>query len=175
MATSNPSKELWAAQCASPGDEAFDRAHPDFDRRVTEYLRTRSLDDLALVPLRAGLKLTLWRLRPLRPTERTDLRSMTSAALQQLCACRLAVTARIDGAELRDGKVVGAVVEARMVPGGAVPMAESEWIEAQTELAGGQWIDEFGDLVLQRATVHPKAPAPYGLPWPLAVARASGG
>ena len=171
--TSNPSRELWVAQAADPGDEAFDTAHPQFTVTLARYIRTRSLEDLEKVPLIPGKHLTLFLLRPLKATERTDVLNSPGEALQRFVAVSTAVHKVTLNSSIEGGKVVGGsvVVPTTINRAGAMPMADKEWIDQLCENAGGQILDELGALVIARASVHPKARAPYKLPYPLAETR----
>ena len=170
--TSNPARELWVAQCADPGDPAFDTAHPQFAVCLARYIRTRSLDDLAKVPVLPGLRPALYLLRPLRTSERTDVLNQPGEALQRFVAVCTAVHKVLVGASIADGKVSGGtVVEATVSKGGALPMADAAWMDRLSEEAGGQIVDELGALVIQRANVHPTARGSYRLPYPVAETR----
>lgn len=155
----SPSEPLWCMQLSSGMDPAVDQDAEDAATRLAEYATSRHPMELARVPLRAGERPTLWKLRPLTPEERSELLSQpTPKAVLE--AFRCAVVARCDGATVSaDGRVSGAEEAAPLDRG----RATAAWVKAQIALGGGALVDELGSLALQRANVHPKARRPYVL------------
>lgn len=159
----SPSSPLWVAQIAGYGDPAFDRDHDGFAAALRLYEQTRRPEHLAAIPLVPGARLTLWKLRPLTPAERTDVKGFATEDLRRFIAFRTAVVARIDGGAVSaSGEVTGPERPAPLMPNGK--LTSDDWLTEQVADAGGGIVDELGALVLQRATVHPKAPRPYRLP-----------
>lgn len=155
----NPSAPLWCAQLSSSMDPAIDQEAENAPTLLAQYATSRHPVELARVPLRAGEKLTLWKLRPLTSAERAELLSMASPSAV-LESFRIACVARMDNAVVAEGgSVSGTEVPAELERG----RAKHSWVKAQMEIGGGALVDELGALALQRANVHPKARRPYVL------------
>lgn len=169
----NPSRDLPVALIADPGDAAFDTGHADFARAITAYERTRTLADLAAVPLRADHPgMTLYVLAPLTAGALAAVREAGGVAYGQgvavLHALRAVVThARVapDGAVSGERAAVERLSDKHGRPlDGVAPYAVLDRLQ---EEEGGQAIQELGALAIERATVSPRKLAPFTLPSPL--------
>lgn len=163
----NPARDAYVA---SIGDPAFDRASPAWPALRDRYVDTRSIADLAALPVLPAQLPTLWRVRPLTVAGRAMAYASSSASLQRLNAVRLALIARVDGPRTYDaaeGRVTGCTeVEAQQMANTAVPQAHESAVDAAAALLGGDGLDELGDVILHRASGNPRRMLPFPLPPP---------
>lgn len=150
----NLSQPLWVA-CAT------DPAFVDGPELVT-YIRSRSIADLAAVPLKdAAQQPVLVQLQPLTATLRCGALGFPNEPQRRLAACRYAARRVIAG---------GWRIEAGAIDGSAEDLDAAEvtitekGVARLLDLVGGDGIEELGSLAIQRATVHPRATAPFRLP-----------
>ena len=151
---SNLSQPLWVACAADP-------AFVDGPELVA-YIRSRSIADLAAVQLREpGTLPVLVQLQPLTATLRAGALSFPNEPQRRLAACRYAARRVIAG---------GWRIEAGAIEGSAEDLDAAEvtitekGVARLLDLVGGDGIEELGSLAIQRATVHPRATAPFRLP-----------
>lgn len=156
MRMANPSQPLWAA-CAT--DPAFIDGPA-----LLAYVKSRSLVDLAAVPLREpGVQPVLVQLMPLTATLRAGALSFPNEPQRRLAACRYAARRVIAGPwRIEAGAVEGSAEE---LDAADVAITE-KGVARLMELVGGDGLEELGSLAIQRATVHPRAIAPFQLPSP---------
>lgn len=171
----NPSKPLWVLPIADPADPIIDTAHPECPERVAVYVRTRDPLDLGRLPRVEGQRTTLWLLKPLSSTERAVVMGEPAEERRRTLAFRIACHERVDDAGISgDGLPVGGTpvkAQAEKVDGAATSFAPESWVDAAQAIGGGQLVSELGQLIIDRANVHPRKLAPFRLPWGLAPAR----
>lgn len=149
----NLSQPLWVA-CAT------DPAFVDGPELVT-YIRSRSIADLAAVPLKDGAQPALVQLQPLTAKARAAALSFPSEPQRRLVACQYAARRVIAGAwRIEAGTVEGSAED---LDAGEVTITD-KGVARLLDLVGGDGIEELGSLAIQRATVHPRALAPFRLP-----------
>lgn len=150
----NPSQPLWVA-CVD--DPAFIDG-PE----LTAYVKSRSVADLAAVPLREpGVQPVLVQIAPLTSSLRVTALGFPNEPQRRLVACQYAARRVIVG----PWRVEAGAVEGSAEDLDAGPAALTDkGVARLAELVGGQGIEELGSLALQRATVHPRALAPFRLP-----------
>ncbi len=150
----NLSQPLWVA-CAT------DPAFVDGPELVT-YIRSRSIADLAAVPLKdAAQQPALVQLQPLTAKARAAALSFPSEPQRRLVACQYAARRVIAGAwRIEAGTVEGSAED---LDAGEVTITD-KGVARLLDLVGGDGIEELGSLAIQRATVHPRATAPFRLP-----------
>lgn len=166
----NPARDAYVA---SLGDPAFDRSNPAWPALRDRYIDTRSIADLAALPVLPEQWPTLWRVRPLTVAGRAMAYASTSPSLQRLNAVRLALVARVDGPRIYDaaeGRVSGCTEsEAPQMANVAVAQALESAVDAAHALLGGDGLDELGDVILHRASGNPRRMLPFPLPPPSAL------
>ena len=149
----NLSQPLWVA-CAT------DPAFVDGPELVA-YIRSRSIADLAAVPLKDGAQPALVQLQPLTAKARAAALSFPSEPQRRLVACQYAARRVIAGAwRIEAGTVEGSAED---LDAGEVTITD-KGVARLLDLVGGDGIEELGSLAIQRATVHPRATAPFRLP-----------
>ncbi len=150
----NLSQPLWVA-CAT------DPAFVDGPELVT-YIRSRSIADLAAVPIKdAAQQPALVQLQPLTAKARAAALSFPSEPQRRLVACQYAARRVIAGAwRIEAGTVEGSAED---LDAGEVTITD-KGVARLLDLVGGDGIEELGSLAIQRATVHPRALAPFRLP-----------
>lgn len=154
----NLSQPLWVA-CAT------DPAFVDGPELVT-YIRSRSIADLAAVPLKdAAQQPALVQLQPLTAKARAAALSFPSEPQRRLVACQYAARRVIAGAWRIEADAGAWRVEgsAEDLDAGEVTITD-KGVARLLDLVGGDGIEELGSLAIQRATVHPRATAPFRLP-----------
>lgn len=134
---------LWVAQLSGRGDKAFNKAHEDFRRTLTEYARTRGEKHRTAIPLQLGMKLRLFGVSLLTAHARSVVMSETDEPARRL----LAVRAGVHSIKHPDGTTEKAPLEAR---GEFAQLASPEWAEKLYQLGGGYLVDELGSVVLHR-------------------------
>lgn len=149
----NLSQPLWVA-CAT------DPAFVDGPELVT-YIRSRSIADLAAVPLKDGAQPALVQLQPLTAKARAAALSFPSEPQRRLVACQYAARRVIAGAwRIEAGAIEGSAED---LDAGEVTITD-KGVARLLDLVGGDGIEELGSLAIQRATVHPRALSPFRLP-----------
>ena len=164
----HPSKDIWVAQCHPDAtDPAFDLDRTDARGLLAAYRASRTYADLAAVPCVAGASPVLVRLRPLTPEQRAALLASSTDSTQYLTACLFAAVAVMEGATVamdgphgREEALASTTVNAA---GQTLRWSQitPEGLRRLADLGGGALLDELGELALQRATVHPRALAPF--------------
>lgn len=174
----NPARETFIASALDP---AFDVPTTDELARLTgderaegerrrallnTYAESRSLADLAAIPLRSNERPVLWRVRALGAEQRALVNSNRLVANADLDAVRFGVVARIEGASITaDGAVTGGVeTKLALVPGARLVSITDEAIDGEVAIAGGTWVDEMGGAIRHRSDQHPRRCLPFTLP-----------
>lgn len=174
---SNPSKPLLVALVGSRPlagtptcDEALDlnwkptEVDPiTLSKKLSDYERSRSEEDLARLPLLPGKELTLFEVHPLTASQyRYVVQAKTDSEAAHrafLCACRRIV---LPG---------GARELSTTIPSDSL-CARIEWIDDVVFPTFGQdAIDEVGRIAIERAKAGPKAKLPFSLPLGLMLPR----
>lgn len=150
----NLSQPLWVA-CAT------DPAFVDGPALVA-YIRSRTIADLAAVPLReSGTQPVLVQLIPLTAKARATALGFPNEPQRRLVACQYAARRVIAGPwRIEAGAIEGSAEDL----GAAEVAITDEGVARLLALVGGDGIEELGSLAVQRATVHPRALAPFRLP-----------
>lgn len=161
----NPARDAFVA---SVGDPAFDRSHKEWETLRNRYADTRSIADLAALPVLPEQWPQLWRVRPLTTAGRATAYTSGASSLQRITALRLGLVARIDGPRTYDdvnGTVGGAteVALAQLAGAALAQVTEAALDEAGAHL-GGDGLDELADVILHRADVSPRRMLPFPLP-----------
>lgn len=161
----NPSRPLWVASIHDPA-LVTERGTPGFDAAL-DYLRSRSIVDLARIPHRDGMVPVLVELAPLTPASRAAALGLPSEAQRRLAAAQYSARRVIVGAwRIEAGAVEGAAEDLDASTVGAWPVLTEKGAQRLLEVLGGEALDELGSVALQRASVHPRAIAPFRLPSP---------
>lgn len=159
----NPSKPLW---CAALNDPALDtrKGTPGFDAGLS-YVESRALADLAQIPCVAGAQPALVELAPLTAEARASALSEPSESRQRIAAFRYAARRIIAGAwEISAGEVRGDAEELKVDVLTRWPSLSPEGLARAHEILGGLAMEELGSVAIQRASVSPRALAPFRLP-----------
>jgi hypothetical protein len=174
----NPARDTFLASVADPafavptldefarlsGDEraAGERARA----LLNTYAESRSLADLAAIPLRGAEKPVLWRVRAINAEQRALVNSNRLPALADLDAARFGVVARVEGATVTpEGTVTGGTeTKLAQTEGARLPTITDAAIDGETSLAGGTWVDEMGAAIRHRSDQHPRRCLPFPLP-----------
>ena len=157
----NPSLPLWVA-CM--GDPAIERTKPGTAAHdaLLSYAKGREIADLARVTLRDGQVPVLVELAPLTARLRAAALGFRAEPQRGLggwqCAARRVLLAWAS----EGGAVTGSAEELDVSEG----VLTEKGVARLMELVGGDGIEELGSLAIQRATVHPRALAPFVLPSP---------
>lgn len=161
----NPARDAWVA---SVGDPAFDREHPEWIARRNRYADTRSVADLAALPVLPEQQPQLWRVRPLTTAGRATAYTSGASSLQRITALRLGLVARIDGPRTYDtvsGTVGGAAeVPLAQLAGAALAQVTDAALDEAGAHLGGDGLDELADVILHRADASPRRMLPFPLP-----------
>lgn len=153
----DPSQLLIAAQVRDPADPAVNRKHPDAQRALIEYDRTRSPAALAALARCAlpGRKLRQFHLSPMTTegvvfaTEGTDPRGLLRCLRAFQCAVFLIVDEQ------------GQRHEADMLVSSGTRQATREWVDRMAARFGQGAVREMGALALRRAEVTSETADPY--------------
>lgn len=159
----NPSRPLW---CASLDDPALilTKGTPGLDAGV-RYMRSRALADLADIPQVQGATPVLVELAPLSAEARASALSETSEPRQRVAAFRYAARRIITTPWTLDaGAVRGDAEELELLPDTRWPSLAQKSLERAQEILGGMAMEELGSIALQRASVSPRALAPFRVP-----------
>ena len=159
----NPSKPLWGASLHDPALDTR-KGTPGFDAGLS-YVESRALADLALIPCAAGMQPALVELAPLTAEARASALSETSESRQRIAAFRYAARRIISGAwDLSAGEVRGDAEELKADPLTRWPSLSADGLARAQEILGGLAMEELGSVAIQRASVSPRAIAPFRLP-----------
>ena len=167
--STNPSQPLRTIQCSHPGDPAVDLSAPDALQRLAEHARKRSPETLAAIPLRPGLALTLWTLRPLSGAEYAWVMRQSSAPEDVLDYARTEAAFQL-GVHQRSGP--DGAANCTPVQTGRLLLAPESWMEECWGLLGAAGVAELGALVIQRARLRDVGP--FSLPAGTGLARSTG-
>jgi len=148
---------------ASRLDAAFDDSTDAGKAALAAYVESRSIVDLSMVPVRAGMTLTLWKVRPLSAAERAVVLSNRSEAMADLNAVQYGVVARVEGATVLATGLNGGT-ETVFKRHDASNIVAPEALAAELEIAGGVWVDELGAFIRARSDARPGRYFPFSLP-----------
>lgn len=157
----NPSHPLWVASVTDPAIALTTAGSPERDA-LHAYVKSRTLADLARVAFAEGQQPALVQLRPLTAKLRAAALSFPSEAQRRLVAAQYAARRVMLAWSFEGGDVTGSA-EDLAFEGEAL---SDVGVAKLMEIVGGEGIEELGSLALQRATVHPRALAPFVLPSP---------
>lgn len=160
----NPSHPLWVASVGDPAIALTAAGTPEREA-LQAYVKGRTLADLARVKLADGQQPVLVQIRPLSAKLRAAALSFPNEPQRRLVAAqyaarRVMTTWAFEGTATVDvtGSAEELAVEGEVL--------SEKGIDRLMELVGGEGVEEIGSLALQRATVHPRALAPFVLPSP---------
>lgn len=157
----NPSQPLWVA-CATDPAIADTKANTPQRDALTAYVKGREIAQLAAVALVDGAQPVLVELAPLTAQLRAAALGFPNDPQRRLVAAQYAARKVMLSWTIEGGSVVGSAEE---LDAGPAALTE-KGIARLMELVGGDGIEELGSLAIQRATVHPRALAPFVLPSP---------
>lgn len=157
----NPSHPLWVACASDPAIAPTTVGTPEREALLA-YVKGRTLADLARVKLADGQQPVLVQIRPLSAKLRAAALSFPNEPQRRLVAAQYAAR-RVMLAWAFEGADVTGSAEDLAVEG---EVLSEKGIDRLMELVGGEGVEEVGSLALQRATVHPRALAPFVLPSP---------
>lgn len=157
----NPSHPLWVASVSDPAIASTTVGTPEREALLA-YVKGRTLADLAKVKLTEGQQPVLVQIRPLSAKLRAAALSFPNEPQRRLVAAQYAAR-RVMTAWAFEGADVTGSAEDLAVEG---EVLNEKGIDRLMELVGGEGVEEIGSLALQRATVHPRALAPFVLPSP---------
>jgi len=159
---------------ASVGDPAFDREHPAWVALRDRYVDTRSIADLAALPVLPEQQPQLWRVRPLTTAGRATAYTSATPSLQRITALRLGLVSRVDGPRTYDavnGTIGGATeIALAQMPNAPLPQVTDAALDEASSQLGGDALDELADVILHRADASPRRVLPFPLP-PLSTLR----
>lgn len=155
----NPSHPLWVASVSDPAIALTASGTPEREA-VQAYVKSRTLADLARVKLLDGQQPVLVQIRPLSAKLRAAALSFPSEPQRRLVAAQYAARRVMLAWAFEGAEVTGSAEE--LTTEGEV--LNDAGINRLMELVGGEGVEEIGSLALQRATVHPRALAPFVLP-----------
>jgi len=159
----NPARPLWVASLFDPALNTL-KGTPGFDAGL-RYVESRALADLAEIPCVEGMTPVLVELAPLTAEARAAALSETSESRQRVAAFRYAARRVIAGAwTLSAGEVRGDAEELKTEPVTRWPSLSQEGLARAQEILGGLAMEELGSVAIQRASVSPRALAPFRLP-----------
>lgn len=157
----NPSHPLWVA-CATDPAIALTAAGTPEREALHAYVKSRTLADLSRVKFAEGQQPVLVQIRPLSAKLRAAALSFPNEPQRRLVAAQYAAR-RVMLAWAFEGAEVTGSAEDLAVEG---EVLNDAGIARLMDLVGGEGVEEIGSLALQRATVHPRALAPFVLPSP---------
>lgn len=157
----NPSHPLWVACASDPAIAPTTVGTPEREALLA-YVKGRTLAELARVKLAEGQQPVLVQIRPLSAKLRAAALSFPNEPQRRLVAAQYAAR-RVMLAWAFEGADVTGSAEELAVEG---EVLNEKGIDRLMELVGGEGVEEIGSLALQRATVHPRALAPFVLPSP---------
>lgn len=161
----NPARDAFIA---SVGDPAFDRSHPAWVNLRDRYIDTRSIADLAALPVLPEQWPQLWRVRPLTTGGRATAYTSATPSLQRITALRLGLVSRVDGPRTYDavnGTIGGATeIALPQVPNAPLPQVTDAALDEASAQLGGDALDELADVILHRADGSPRRMLPFPLP-----------
>lgn len=157
----NPSHPLWVACASDPAIASTTVGTPEREALLA-YVKGRTLAELARVKLADGQQPVLVQIRPLSAKLRAAALSFPNEPQRRLVAAQYAAR-RVMLAWAFEGADVTGSAEDLAVEG---EVLSEKGIDRLMELVGGEGVEEIGSLALQRATVHPRALAPFVLPSP---------
>lgn len=157
----NPSHPLWVACASDPSIAPTVVGTPEREALLA-YVKGRTLADLAKVKLAEGQQPVLVQIRPLSAKLRAAALSFPNEPQRRLVAAQYAAR-RVMLAWAFEGADVTGSAEELAVEG---EVLSEKGIDRLMDLVGGEGVEEIGSLALQRATVHPRALAPFVLPSP---------
>lgn len=157
----NPSHPLWVASVSDPAIAPTTVGTPERESLLA-YVKGRTLAELARVKLVDGQQPVLVQIRPLSAKLRAAALSFPNEPQRRLVAAQYAAR-RVMVAWAFEGADVTGSAEDLAVEG---EVLSEKGIDRLMELVGGEGVEEVGSLALQRATVHPRALAPFVLPSP---------
>ena len=161
----NPSRPLWVASMFDPALNT-DKGTPGFDAGLA-YIRTRSIADLAKIPRAEGMVPVLVELAPLTPASRAAALALQSASQRHLAAVQYSARrVMVQPWQVSAGAIEGPAEDLDTTTAGPWPILTEKGAARLLELLGGEALDELGSLAIQRATIHPRALAPFRLPSP---------
>jgi hypothetical protein len=135
--------------------------NPSLRAALSDYEATRSPEDLARLPVKPGMALTLFEARPLVPAALRWAREAPSEAMRAhrafLCVCHTYTDA--DGNERR-AEEFGAIKDL----GRGMRQASDEWLDHVAESYGNDAVVEVATVAFERADAGPRALRPFALP-----------
>ena len=155
----NPSHPLWVARFGDPAIVTKTEPSPEKEA-LHAYARRRPPADLAKVTFAEGQQPVLVQIRPLSAKLRAAALSFPSEPQRRLVAAQYAARRVMLAWAFEGAEVTGSAEE--LTTEGEV--LSEKGIDRLMELVGGEGVEEIGSLALQRATVHPRALAPFVLP-----------
>jgi hypothetical protein len=156
---SNPSHPLWVAPVSDPAVAVTKPGTLEREALQT-YIKSRTIADLAKVAFAEAQQPVLVQIRPLSAKLRAAALSFPSEAQRRLVAAQYAARRVMTAWSFEGADVTGSAEE--LATEGEV--LNEKGVDRLMELVGGEGIEEIGSLALQRATVHPRALAPFVLP-----------
>lgn len=161
MSTMNPSHPLWTACATDPAIALTATGSPEREA-LHAYVKSRTLADLARVTFADAQQPVLVQIRPLTAKLRAAALSFPNEPQRRLVAAQYAARRVMLAWAFEGGEVTGSAED--LACDGEV-LTEAG-VNRLMDLVGGEGIEELGSLALQRATVHPRAVAPFVLPSP---------